>query len=224
MATSSSTNCEPDVTEFIEEAFERCGLELRTGYDLKTAKRSSNLMLAEWANRGLNQWTIEQTTQTVTKGTNQYTLNSNVIDILDCSIRRDTDGTNLDLQMSKISRSEYLNIPTKSTEARPTQFFLDKQVSPVLNIWPTPENSTDVLVFNKLVRMDDADTATNTMDMPFRFFPCFAAGLAYYIAIKKAPERVVMLKQMYEDEFERALSQDEDSASFRIAPYLRHGY
>ena len=224
MATSSSTNFEPDVTEFIEEAFERCGLELRTGYDLKTAKRSINLMLAEWANRGLNQWTIEQTTQTVTKGTNQYTLNSNVIDILDCSIRRDTDGTNLDLQMSKISRSEYLNIPTKSTEARPTQFFLDKQVSPVLNIWPTPENSTDVLVFNKLVRMDDADTATNTMDMPFRFFPCFAAGLAYYIAIKKAPERVVMLKQMYEDEFERALSQDEDSASFRIAPYLRHGY
>ena len=224
MATSSSTNFEPDVTEFIEEAFERCGLELRTGYDLKTAKRSSNLMLAEWANRGLNQWTIEQTTQTVTKGTNQYTLNSNVIDILDCSIRRDTDGTNLDLQMSKISRSEYLNIPTKSTEARPTQFFLDKQVSPVLNIWPTPENSTDVLVFNKLVRMDDADTATNTMDMPFRFFPCFAAGLAYYIAIKKAPERVVMLKQMYEDEFERALSQDEDSASFRISPYLRHGY
>ena len=224
MTTSSSTNFEPDVTEFIEEAFERCGLELRTGYDLKTAKRSINLMLAEWANRGLNQWTIEQTTQTVTKGTNQYTLNSNVIDILDCSIRRDTDGTNLDLQMSKISRCEYLNIPTKSTEARPTQFFLDKQVSPVLNIWPTPENSTDVLVFNKLVRMDDADTATNTMDMPFRFFPCFAAGLAYYIAIKKAPERVVMLKQMYEDEFERALSQDEDSASFRIAPYLRHGY
>jgi len=224
MTTSSSTNFEPDVTEFIEEAFERCGLELRTGYDLKTAKRSINLMLAEWANRGLNQWTIEQTTQTVTKGTNQYTLNSNVIDILDCSIRRDTDGTNLDLQMSKISRSEYLNIPTKSTEARPTQFFLDKQVSPVLNIWPTPENSTDVLVFNKLVRMDDADTATNTMDMPFRFFPCFAAGLAYYIAIKKAPERVAMLKQMYEDEFERALSQDEDSASFRIAPYLRNGY
>jgi len=224
MTTSSSTNFEPDVTEFVEEAFERCGLELRTGYDLKTAKRSINLMLAEWANRGLNQWTIEQATQTVTKGTNQYTLDSNVIDILDCSLRRDTDGTNLDLQMTKISRSEFLNIPTKSTQARPNQFFLDKQVSPVLNIWPTPENSTDVLVFNKLVRMDDADTATNTMDMPFRFYPCFAAGLAYYIAIKKAPERVGMLKQMYEDEFERAMSQDEDSASFRISPYLRNGY
>ena len=224
MATSNSTNFEPNVTEFVEEAFERCGLELRTGYDLKTAKRSINLMLAEWANRGLNQWTIEQATQTVTKGTNQYTLDSNVIDILDCSLRRDTDGTNLDLQMTKISRSEFLNIPTKSTQARPNQFFLDKQVSPVLNIWPTPENSTDVLVFNKLVRMDDADTATNTMDMPFRFYPCFAAGLAYYIAIKKAPERVGMLKQMYEDEFERAMSQDEDTASFRISPYLRNGY
>ena len=224
MATSNSTNFEPDVTEFVEEAFERCGLELRTGYDLKTAKRSINHMLAEWANRGLNQWTIEQATQTVTKGTNQYTLDSNVIDILDCSLRRDTDGTNLDLQMTKISRSEFLNIPTKSTQARPNQFFLDKQVSPVLNIWPTPENSTDVLVFNKLVRMDDADTATNTMDMPFRFYPCFAAGLAYYIAIKKAPDRVVMLKQMYEDEFERAMSQDEDTASFRISPYLRNGY
>ena len=217
MATSNSTNFEPDVTEFVEEAFERCGLELRTGYDLKTAKRSINLMLAEWANRGLNQWTTEQATQTVTKGTNQYTLDSNVIDILDCSLRRDTDGTNLDLQMTKISRSEFLNIPTKSTQARPNQFFLDKQVSPVLNIWPTPENSTDVLVFNKLVRMDDADTATNTMDMPFRFYPCFAAGLAYYIAIKKAPDRVGMLKQMYEDEFERAMSQDEDTASFRIS-------
>ena len=224
MATSNSTNFEPDVTEFVEEAFERCGLELRTGYDLKTAKRSINLMLAEWANRGLNQWTIEQATQTVTKGTNQYTLDSNIIDILDCSLRRDTDGTNLDLQMTKISRSEFLNIPTKSTQARPNQFFLDKQVSPVLNIWPTPENSTDVLVFNKLVRMDDADTATNTMDMPFRFYPCFAAGLAYYIAIKKAPDRVGMLKQMYEDEFERAMSQDEDTASFRISPYLRNGY
>ena len=138
---------------------------------------------------------------------------------MDCSIRRDTNGTNLDLQMSRVSRSEYLNIPTKSTKSRPSQFFFDKSITPVLKIWPAPENSTDVLVFNKLVRMDDADKGTNTMDMPFRFYPCFAAGLAYYIAIKKAPERVTLLKQMYEEEFERALSQDEDRTSFRIAPY-----
>jgi hypothetical protein len=126
--------------------------------------------------------------------------------------------------MSRISRSEYLNIPNKASQSRPSQFFLDKLTTPVLKIWPAPENSTDILVFNKLVRMDDADAATNTMDMPFRFYPCFVAGLAYYISMKKAPERTGMLKEIYEEEFERAMSQDEDRASFRIAPYLRNGY
>ena len=216
MALSGSTDFEPNVAEFVEEAFERCGLELRTGYDLKTAKRSINLMLAEWANRGLNQWTVEQATQTVTEGQTDYTLNANIVDILDCSLRRNTNGTDLDLQMSRISRSEYLNIPTKSTKSRPSQFFLDKLNTPVLKIWPSPENSTDILVFNKIVRMDDADKPTNTMDMPFRFYPCFAAGLAYYIAIKKAPDRAILLKEMYEEEFERAMSQDEARASFKI--------
>ena len=216
MALSGSTDFEPNVAEFVEEAFERCGLELRTGYDLKTAKRSINLMLAEWANRGLNQWTVEQATQTVTEGQTDYTLNANIVDILDCSLRRNTNGTDLDLQMSRISRSEYLNIPTKSTKSRPSQFFLDKLNTPVLKIWPSPENSTDILVFNKIVRMDDADKPTNTMDMPFKFYPCFAAGLAYYIAIKKAPDRAILLKEMYEEEFERAMSQDEDRASFKI--------
>jgi|TARA_R100000426_G_scaffold87129_1_gene70482 hypothetical protein len=221
MALSGSTNFEPNVTEFIEEAFERCGIELRTGYDLKTAKRSINIMLAEWANRGLNQWTIEQTTQTVTEGTNSYSLNTNVIDILDMVVRRTTNSVNTDTNMSRISRSEYLNIPNKDTKARPNQFFFDKQTTPAIKIYPTPENSTDILVFNKLVRMDDADTATNTMDLPFRFYPCFAAGLAYYISIKRAPQRTAELKAIYEEEFRRAADQDEDRASFRIRPHLR---
>jgi hypothetical protein len=221
MALSGSTNFEPNVTEFVEEAFERCGLELRTGYDLVTAKRSINLMLAEWANRGLNQWTIQEGTQTVTENTTSYTLDSNVIDILDCNLRRTDGSTTTELSMRRLSRSEYLNIPVKATTGRPSQFFLDKQNSAVLKIWPAPENSTDVLVFNKIVRMDDADTAINTMDMPFRFYPCFAAGLAYYISVKKAPEKTQMLKQMYEEEFDRAASTDEDRASFRIRPDLR---
>ena len=220
MTTSSSTDFEPNVAEFIEEAFERCGLELRTGYDLKTAKRSINIMLAEWANRGLNQWTIEQTTQTVTEGTTNYSLNSNVIDILDMVVRRTVSTTQTDISLSRLSRSQYINIPNKTTKARPSQFFFDKLTTPVIKIWPAPENSTDILVFNKLVRMDDADKATNTMDMPFRFYPCFAAGLAYYISMKRSPERSAMLKQAYEEEFERAMSQDEDRASFRIRPYL----
>ena len=221
MATSNSTDFELDVAEYIEEAFERCGIELRTGYDLRTAKRSINIMLAEWANRGLNQWTIEQTTQTVTEGTNSYSLNSNVIDILDMVVRRTTNSVNTDTNMSRISRSEYLNIPNKDTKARPNQFFFDKQTTPAIKVYPTPENSTDILVFNKLVRMDDADTATNTMDLPFRFYPCFAAGLAYYISIKRAPQRTAELKAIYEEEFRRAADQDEDRASFRIRPNLR---
>jgi len=221
MATSSSTDFEPNVAEFVEEAFERCGLELRTGYDLKTAKRSINIMLAEWANRGLNQWTIEQTTQALTEGTSSYSLNSNVIDILDMVVRRTVNSVDTDISMSRLSRSEYINIPSKTTKSRPSQFFLDKLTTPAIKIWPAPENSTDILVFNKIIRMDDADKATNTMDMPFRFYPCFAAGLAYYISMKRSPERSAVLKQAYEEEFQRAMSQDEDRASFRIRPYLR---
>ena len=221
MALSGSTNFEPNVAEFVEEAFERCGLELRTGYDLKTARRSINLMLAEWANRGLNQWTIEQATQTVTEGTTDYSLNANIIDILDVVLRRTINQTQTDISMNRVSRSEYINIPNKTTKARPSQFFFDKLSTPTLKIWPAPENSTDILVFNKIVRMDDADKATNTMDMPFRFFPCFAAGLAYYISLKRAPERTSQLKAIYEEEFRRAADQDEDRASFNIKPSIR---
>jgi hypothetical protein len=221
MALSGSTNFEPNVAEFVEEVFERCGLELRTGYDLKTARRSINLMLAEWANRGLNQWTIEQATQTVTEGTTDYSLNANIIDILDVVLRRTINQTQTDISMNRVSRSEYINIPNKTTKARPSQFFLDKLSTPTLKIWPAPENSTDILVFNKIVRMDDADKGTNTMDMPFRFFPCFAAGLAYYISLKRAPERTAQLKALYEEEFRRAADQDEDRASFNIRPSIR---
>ena len=221
MALSGSTNFEPNVTEFIEEAYERCGLELRTGYDLKTAIRSVNLMLAEWANRGLNQWTIEQATQTVTEGKTDYSLNANIIDILDVVLRRTINQTQTDISMNRVSRSEYINIPNKTTKARPSQFFLDKLSTPTLKIWPAPENSTDILVFNKIVRMDDADKAINTMDMPFRFYPCFVAGLAYYLSLKIAPERTAQLKSIYEEEFRRAADQDEDRASFKIRPRIK---
>ena len=218
MAVSDSTDFELDVAEYIEEAFERCGLEVRTGYDLKTAKRSLNLMLAEWANRGLNQWTITQTTQALTSGTATYNLNSNVIDVLSVVVRR----SSTDFAMERISRSTYLGIPTKSTTGRPNQFFLDRQITPVLKIWPTPENSTDTIIFDALTRMDDADTFINTMDMPFRFFPCLAAGLAYYISMKRAPNRTQMLKAVYEEEFERAMTEDRDRASFNVVPQYEY--
>ena len=218
MAVSDSTDFELDVAEYIEEAFERCGLEVRTGYDLKSAKRSLNLMLAEWANRGLNQWTITQTTQALPSGTAPYNLNTNVIDILSVVVRR----SSTDFAMERISRSTYLGIPTKSTTGRPNQFFLDRQITPVLKIWPTPENSTDTIIFDALTRMDDADTFINTMDMPFRFFPCLAAGLAYYISMKRAPNRTQMLKAVYEEEFQRAMTEDRDRASFNVVPQYEY--
>ena len=218
MTTSSSTNFELDVAEYIEEAFERCGLELRTGYDLQTAKRSMNIMLAEWANRGLNQWTIEQRTQALTANDSDYSLGTDVIDILSAVVRRSTT----DFSMSRISRDTYLATPNKSTTGRPTQFFLDRQITPNLKIWPTPENSTDVIIYDALTRMHDADAVTNTMEIPFRFYPCLTAGLAYYISMKKAPDRIQLLKTVYEEEFERAMGEDRDRSSFTVTPQLNY--
>ena len=218
MALSGSTDFELDVADYIEEAFERCGLEVRTGYDLKTAKRSLNLMFADWANRGLNQWTIEQKTQALTASDGEYSLGTDIIDILSLVIRR--DGT--DFALDRISRDTYLNIPTKTTTGRPTQFFLDRQITPNLKIWPLPENSTDILIFDALTRLYDADTFIDTLEIPFRFYPCLAAGLAYYISMKRAPDRTQLLKSIYEEEFNRAMDEDRDRASFRVAPDLRN--
>ena len=225
MATSDSKNFEPDVGEFIEEAFERCGLEMRTGYDLRTATRSLNLMLAEWANRGLNQWTVAQKTLAMVKDTATYNIDSTnataPIDVLDAFMRETVNSENTDLPMTRISRSQYSSLPNKSTTAKPNQFTIDKQLSPTISVYPAPDkSSTYTLVMNVLTRMDDADLGTNTMQMPYRFYPCLAAGLAYYISLKKAPERTGMLKQIYEEEFSRAMDQDEERASFRIAPDL----
>jgi len=216
MATSGSTDFELNVTEYIEEAFERCGLEVRTGYDIKTAKRSMNIMLAEWANRGLNQWTIEEATQALTQGTSNYNLGSNVIDVLSVVLRR--NGT--DYSLERLSRDEYLNIPNKTQQSRPSQYFVDRQINPVLKLWPEPENSTDAVIFTKLTRIEDADTPTNTLDVPFRFYPCLAAGLAYYLSIKRAPDRTQFLKAIYEEEFDRAMTEDRDRASFTATPSL----
>jgi len=214
MAVSGSTDFELDVTEYIEEAFERCGLEVRTGYDLKSAKRSLNIMLAEWANRGLNAWTIKQRTQALTANDGIYDLSTDIIDVLSLVCRR--DGT--DYSLERLSRDDYLSIPNKTTTGRPNQFFLDRLTTPILKLWPVPEHATDVIIYDALTRIDDADTPTNTLAVPFRFYPCLAAGLAYYIAVKRAPNRVQILKGLYDEEFDRALSEDRDRASFNIIP------
>jgi len=218
MATSGSRDFELDVADIIEEAYERCGIEVRTGYDAKTARRSLNLMFAEWANRGLNLWTIQQATLTLTKGQAQETLTPDVVDLLEVVLRR--DGT--DFELSRVSRGEYLTIPNKTTESRPSQYYFDRKIDPVINIWATPENSTDQIVYYYVRRIEDADTLTNTTDMPFRFYPCMVAGLAYYLAMKRAPDRIQLLKSVYEEEFQRASDEDEDRTPLKLQPSIQY--
>ena len=218
MTTSGTRDFNLDVGEIIEEAYERCGLEVRTGYDARTARRSLNLMFADWANRGLNLWTVTQTTQALTQGTATYTLAADVVDILEMVLRR--DGT--DYEVERISRGEYLTFPNKTAQGRPSQFYFDRQIQPVITLWQPPENSTDILVFYYVRRLQDADTLVNTTDMPFRFYPCMVAGLAYYIAMKRAPERMQILKAVYEEEFMRAAEEDRDRVSLFLQPDSRY--
>jgi len=219
MATSSSRDFDLDVAEIIEEAYERCGIEVRTGYDARTARRSLNLMFADWANRGLNLWTVTQATQSLTADTATYTLASNFTDLLDAVIR---DSSSVDYSISRISRSEYLNIPNKTSTGRPSQYFYDRQVTPTVTLWPTPDVSTYTLVYYYVNRIQDADTLQNTTDAPFRFLPCMVAGLAYYLSLKKAPERTQLLKVVYEEEFQRAADEDEDRVSLKLQPSIQY--
>ena len=218
MATSGSRDFNMDVGEIIEEAYERCGLEVRTGYDAKTARRSLNLMFADWANRGINMWTVKEGTITLTQGQATETLDASVVDVLEVVLRR--DGT--DYELDRISRGEYSTLPNKTTQGRPSQYWLNKQIQPVLNLWAVPENSTDQIIYYYVQRIEDADALVNTTDMPFRFYPCMVAGLAYYIAMKRAPERIQLLKAVYEEEFQRAADEDEDRVPLKLQPSIRY--
>ena len=292
MAISGSANFDLDVGEIIEEAFERCGLEARTGYDAVTARRSLNLMLADWANRGINLWTVRQFSQTLaqlssTSAVETYPIGTitatvgdsgslsvgetitgssssitakiitkpssttltltvpsgaftagetitgssssatttisadpslddvqNTIDILDMVVRR----SGSDISINRISRSDYLAIPDKDDQGRPSEFFVDRLITPTVTIWPVPENSTDTLIYYRLVRIDDADASVNTMEVPFRFLPSLVSGLAYCIAMKRAPTRMADLKISYEEDFIRAATEDRERTSLQLVP------
>jgi len=220
MATSGTRTFNLDVGELIEEAYERCGLEVRTGYDARTARRSLNLMFAEWANRGLNLWTVNQATITVTRAVATYTVNADHADILEMVLRR--DGT--DYEVERISRGDFFLLPNKTTQGRPSQFYYDRQIAPKITVWQVPENSTDQLIYYYVRRIEDAGALQNTTDMPWRFYPCMVAGLAYYLAMKRAPDRMAMLKAIYDEEFTRAAEEDEDRVPLKLQPdvaYLR---
>jgi hypothetical protein len=224
MAVSGTTVFNLDLTEIVEEAFERAGSEMRTGYDLRTARRSLNLLFADWANRGINMWTFEQGTITLAQGTATYNLPADTVDLLEQVIRTGAGSasTQADLTITRISVSTYATIPNKLQQARPIQVWIQRlQDIPTITVWPVPDGSqTYTFVYWRLRRIDDAGTGINTMDVPFRFLPCMVAGLAYYLAlkVKGGTERLQILKQQYDEAWDLAATEDREKAAVRFVP------
>jgi len=228
MAVSGIANFDMNFTELAEEAFERAGREMRSGYDLRTARRSANIMMAEWANRGINMWTIEQGTINLVKGTATYNLPSDTVDLMEHVIRTGSGNTSTqaDLTITRISVSTYATIPNKLSQARPIQVWIDrKQATPTITVWPVPDQGTAldpyyIFVYWRLRRIDNINTGVNTADVNFRFLPCLTAGLAYYVAMKipEGAQRLDMLKTEYEYQFQMAASEDREKAADRFVP------
>jgi hypothetical protein len=231
MATSGLSNFNLDLTEIVEEAFERVGGEMRTGYDLRTARRSMNLMFADWANRGLNMFTYEQGSIPLVAGQATYNLPEDTVDLLEHVIRTGAGSaaTQADLTITRISVSTYATIPNKLQQARPIQVWIERLNTPRITVWPTPDNTQPyTFVYWRLRRIQNAGDGVNTMDMPFRFLPCMVAGLAYYLALKVpgGTERLGVLKQQYDEAWELASSEDREKAAVRFVPrrqYLGSG-
>ena len=225
MATSGTATFNPEIVEIVEEAYERCGLELRSGYDLKTARRSLDIMAAEWSNKGINLWTVEAGTLSLTTGTATYTLPADTIDLLETVIRTGSGSNQQDLSINRISVSTYATIPNKNNQGRPIQIYVDRQATPKVSVWPTPDSSTTyTLAYWRLRRIEDAGRAgSNTYDVPSRFIPCLVAGLAYHIATKRPEvglDRVTFLKAAYDEQFTLAADEDRDKSSIKFAPNI----
>jgi hypothetical protein len=231
MTTSGTTAFNLNLNELVEEAFERCGAELRTGYDLRTARRSLNLLTIEWANRGINLWTIEQGQIAMVQGQITYALPVDTIDLLDHVIRTQTGQGQTDINISRISVDTYSTIPNKNAQGRPIQVWINRQSGatepvsgvayPQINVWPCPEQSNYyTFVYWRLRRIQDAGNGVTTQDIPFRFLPCMVAGLAYHLSLKipGAMERSPMLKAMYDEAWQQAADEDREKAALRIAP------
>ncbi|CAB4134648.1 hypothetical protein UFOVP274_21 [uncultured Caudovirales phage] len=224
MTTSGTSSFNPDLTEIIEEAFERAGKELRTGYEFRTARRSMNLLFADWANRGVNMWTLDTGTITLVQGTATYDLPSDTVDLLDHVVRTGAGSasTQADLTITRISMPTYSSIPNKLTQARPIQVWVNRQTPiPNITVWPIPDGAqTYQFIYWRLRRIQDAGNGVNTVDMPFRFLPALVAGLAYYIALKipEGIERLPILKAQYDEAWQLASQEDREKAAIRFVP------
>ena len=217
MATSGTTDFNLSIDDLVEEAFERCGMRPTSGYQLNSARRSLNLLFLDWANRGLNLWTIEQATYTLSQGDKEITLPSDTVNVLEAIIRQSNQGVNSDIYIERISREDYLNVPDKTSEARPSQFYVQRANPTKVFFYPAADQ-TYTFVYYRIRRIQDAGAYTNTSDINFRFLPCLASGLAYQLSLKFAPDRTAALKAIYEEDFQRAALEDRDTASVQFVP------
>jgi hypothetical protein len=233
MATSGTTTWNPDIGELVEEAYERAGLELRSGYDLKTARRSLNFLLAEWGSKGLNLWTVKSGTINLVPGQKTYTtadgLPSDAVDYIEHVCRTTNAGIATDISLNRISVSTYANIPTKNQTGRPYQIYVDRATdAPKITLWPVPDSSaTYVLAYWYMKRIDDVtNPVSQTIEIPWRFYNALVSGLAYHIALKKpeASERISMLKDLYDEAFQLAADEDRDRASNRFVPFVGYDF
>jgi len=226
MATSGTKTFSLDTAEVIEEAYELAGLELRTGYDAATARRSLNIMFADWANRGINLWTVEQVSLDLVSGTSSYPLNSFDVDVLEAVVRvydSTSSSTFSDISIDRISRSDYLNLPDKTTTGRPSQYFVDRKETPVLYLYPTPDSVTTYKFMSyRIQRIDDVTASAQDQEVPSRFIQCMTLGLAYQLCLKRNPQKAGLLKIDYEESFNRAADEDRDRASIHLTPRISY--
>ena len=225
MATSGTTTFNLDLSDIMEEAYELCGLTMRSGYDYRTARRALNLIFLEWQNKGLNLWKIEQATQALTAGTSSYAAETSALEIVDAFLRTDSGNTDkqFDQQLTRISRTEYNHQAKKLLQSKPTQFFADKGTSGInIVLWATPDDAqTYTLVYDYIKRIEDAGSvASNNADVPARYLPCLTYALVYNIACKEpdAMNRVPMIKQRYNELWQEVSESDRERAAVKFVP------
>ena len=226
MATSGTTSFDLDIDDIIQESYNRCGVRTNSGYDLKRARRNLNILFSEWGNRGVHLWKVQLQTQALTAGTVSYTVPTQVSDVLEAYISTSSGVTSTtnDISLTKIDRSAYAALPNKGSQGQPSQYFVDRQTTPVIYLYQAPDASTYThLKYYTINRIEDAGAYTNEANVVFRFIPAMIGGLAYYLSFLANPQQTANLKLAYEDELERALKEDGQRTSVYISPQTYFG-
>ena len=223
MATSGTTSFNLNIDEVIDEGYERCGLTTNAGYDLRSARRSLDLLFAEWGNRGIHLWKVALHEATLVSGQAEYSVAADVNDVLEAFVSSTAAGANSvntqDVSLTKIDRSAYAAIPNKLALGQASQYYVERLTTPKIYLYQAPNlNTYTTLKYYVIKRIEDAGAYTNDADVAYRFLPCMCAGLAYYLSMKKAPQLVQQNKLVYEDELKRALDEDGQRTSTYITP------